>query len=81
MNPDHAALTASAREFSEAIIEAANELVLESASKRLIKGVCTATMLLEAVQELLPDGSAEITARPPNDLLRSLSPVPETVAA
>jgi chemosensory pili system protein ChpA (sensor histidine kinase/response regulator) len=66
---------------TNSIIEATNELVLESANKRLIKGVCTATMLLEAVEELLPYASTESTARPPADLLRSLSPVPETVAA
>jgi chemosensory pili system protein ChpA (sensor histidine kinase/response regulator) len=66
---------------TNSIIEAKHDLVLESASKRLIKGVCTATMLLEAVEELLPGASAEIAARPPADLLRSLLPVTETAAA
>jgi chemosensory pili system protein ChpA (sensor histidine kinase/response regulator) len=66
---------------TNSIIEAEHELVLESASKRLIKGVCTATMLLAAVQELLPDASAEITARPSDALLNSLSPVLEAAAA
>jgi chemosensory pili system protein ChpA (sensor histidine kinase/response regulator) len=66
---------------TNSIIDAEHELVLETASKRLIKGVCTAATLLEAVQELLPGSSAEAAARANKDLLRSLAPAMETVAA
>ena len=65
---------------TNSIIEAANELVLEAASKRLIKGVCTASMLLAAVQELLLD-APELTVRPANPLIGSLSPILEAAAA
>jgi DNA-binding response OmpR family regulator len=66
---------------TNSIIEAEHELVLEVASKRLIKGVCTASMLLTAVRELLPDTSVENEVRPASQIDRSFSPILETAAA
>jgi chemosensory pili system protein ChpA (sensor histidine kinase/response regulator) len=65
---------------TNSIIEAEHEALLENASKRLIKGTCTASMLLAAVQELLSD-APELTARPVNPLHRSFSPILEAAAA
>jgi chemosensory pili system protein ChpA (sensor histidine kinase/response regulator) len=66
---------------TNSIIDAEHETVLENASKRLIKGTCTASMLLAAARELLLDMPAEITARPSNPVIRSLSPILEAAAA
>ena len=47
---------------TNSITEVTQEYVLETANKRLIKDVCTFSMLLEAIHELLPESAVAAEA-------------------
>jgi len=44
---------------TNSIIDTADDRVLERANKRLLKGSCTPTIMLQAIQELLPASSSQ----------------------
>jgi chemosensory pili system protein ChpA (sensor histidine kinase/response regulator) len=57
---------------TNSIIDADEEYVLESASRRFIKGQCTISMVLEAIQKLLaaaPASDGAVAAGQPDDAL------------
>lgn len=57
---------------TNSIIDADEEYVLESASRRFIKGQCTISMVLEAIQKLLaaaPASDGAVAAGQPGDAL------------
>jgi CheY-like chemotaxis protein len=66
---------------TNSIIDAEQEYMLEGVSKRLIKNNCTASMLLEAIRDVLAGESAEKPAPPDNQIRGPFSTILETAAA
>ena len=66
---------------TNSIIDAEQEHLLEDVSKRLIKNNCTASMLLEAVRDVLAEAPTEKAALSSDQIRGSFSTVLETAAA